>query len=70
MDKRKRLVFCFALASVCWGILTYAGIYDGNTTRTILYGVCFVLSMINMIRHIVAIKKEKSDGQEEKTAVE
>ena len=66
MKKRKIAIICSAIAMVCWGILFYAGIYEKNTTRAVIYGLAFVCSMVTMIKHIIASKREKHDYSDEK----
>lgn len=59
MKKRVFAIVCNAIGIVCWGILLYAGIYDGKGVGAILYGLCFVCSLISLILNVVELKKEK-----------
>ncbi|MBP1560239.1 MAG: hypothetical protein J6C96_03215 [Oscillospiraceae bacterium] len=64
MKKIVAAITCNAIASVCWGILLYAGIYDGKTVGAILYGLCLVCSVISLILNIILLKKEKHDDSD------
>lgn len=59
MKNRKVSAVLNAIAMICWGILLFAGIFDGNTISSILYGLCFVCTLTSFILNIVLIKKEK-----------
>ena len=56
MNKRNVTILCNIIALVCWGILLYAGIYEGKPKNIVLYGLCFVFTLISLIKNITGIK--------------
>lgn len=58
MKRRKIAIICNASAALCWGILLYGGVYNGKTFNIIMYGICFVLSVISLIWNLVIINNE------------
>lgn len=59
MKNRVFAIVCNAVGIVCCGILLYAGIYDGKSVSAILYGLCFVCSLVSLILNVVELKKRE-----------
>ena len=53
MKNRIFALICNAVGIVGWGILLILGILDGKSMLAILYGICFVCSVISLILNTI-----------------
>lgn len=70
MKNRKVSAILNAVAMICWGVLLFTGIYQGNTVSAILYGLCFVCTLTSFILNIIVINKEKHHDQDNNSTQE
>ena len=57
MKNRIFAIICNVVGIVGWGFLLILGIFDGISMIAVLYGICFICSVISLILNVSQMKK-------------